>query len=239
MLRKTNVCHCIVLLSLLIIPVRPESVAQEHDYGIGFVIPQGGDNMSAVIHSKPDPRSDTIASLFRWEYTFSGSTEKVRAFLVGFHEDDSWGLPIISITHDSSWAQVSVESFDGTRRTEGWVNLQTPNTTVRIWADFLATKLMVLKPNKPLRFYSKPNMNAQLNIKLFRFRSPFDEFSYILKPIRREGRWLLVELQTPFLPCGDDEVIEKDDSIRPRTIKVWIKYIDERGRPLVRAPMLC
>ena len=195
--------------------------------------------MCAVIYSKPNPKSDTVVTLFQWKYTFKGSTEQMRGRLVGFEDNDDWGLPILSISKDSSWAQVSVESSDGTIRTKGWVNLQTPNTTIRIWADFLATRSMVLQPGKPLRFYSKPNKNVRLKIKLFRFRSPFDEYSYILKPIRRERSWLLVELQTPFLPCESDVAIQKDPSIQPRTIRVWIQYIDERGRPLVRAPMRC
>jgi hypothetical protein len=231
--------HYISTLALLILYFRPECRAQENDLGIGMVIPPGGDHMHAVIYAKPNVASDTIATLAEWQYTFHGESEKVRAYLVGFEKYDYWGLPILSITKDSSWAHVSVESSDGTKRTKGWVNLRTPNTTIRIWAEFLATKSMVLRTDKPLRFYSKPDKNAQLNIKLFRFRSPFDEYSYLLKPIRREGRWLLVELQTPFLPCGNDDAIEKDPSIQPRTIKVWIQYIDERGRPLVRAPMMC
>jgi hypothetical protein len=159
--------------------------------------------------------------------------------LVGFKKYDYWGLPILFITKDSSWAHVSVESSDGTKKTKGWVNLRIPNTSIRIWADFLATKSMVLKRDKPLRFYSKPDTNATWNIKVARYRDR-EEYSYILRPIRREGRWLLVELQTPFGPCGDTpDELEQRFGLRPRTLSVWIQYIDENGRPLVGAPMMC
>ncbi len=194
--------------------------------------------MHAVIYSKPYVGSDTIATLTKWEYTFHGHNEKVRPYLAGFHRYDYWGVPILSISHDSSWAEVFVASSDWTTKTKGWINLKIPNTTVRVWADFLRTQSMVLNGNNPPRFYSKPNKSAPLSMNLFRFRS-LDEFSYILKPIRREGRWLLVELHTPFLPCADEDAVVHEPGLHPRTTRVWIEYIDERGRPLAQAPMMC
>ncbi len=97
----------ILSVALLIFPFQPECRAQEDDYGIGMVIPPGADDIYAVIYSKPDVAADTIATLLGWEYTIHGSSEKVRAFLVGFHKYDYWGLPLLSITRDSSWARVS------------------------------------------------------------------------------------------------------------------------------------
>jgi hypothetical protein len=225
------------LLALVSLSVQT-GLAFKSDYGIGFVIPPGGDNMHVVIYSKRNEKSDTVAILRNREYTFRGSTGSVRAFLVGFRKYDSWGLPILTITHDSTWAQVSVESSDGVTRMTGWVNLRVPGTSIRIWADFLPTQTMVLLEGEFPRFYTHPNKDAGLHIKLFRFRSA-DQPSYILKPIRREGRWLLVELETPFLPCGDDDAIMRESGIQARRVNVWIQYLDERGRPLVRAPMMC
>ncbi len=225
-------------VALLILSCLPECRAQEYEWGIGMVISPY--NVGAIIFSRPNVASDTIASVSGFEFTIYPAKEKVRGFLVGFQKYDDHGLPILSITSDSSWARVSVQSSDGTAKTEGWIRLKVPNTSIRIWEDFLITQsAMVLRTDRPLRFFSRPNLSAELKIKLFRFRSPFDEYSYILKPIRREGHWLLVELQTPFLPCGSDESIEKNPDIQPRTIKLWIQYVDEQGRPLVQAPMMC
>jgi hypothetical protein len=75
--------------------------AQEGNFGIGMVIAPGEDDMRAVIYTKPNLASDTIATLFRWEYTFHGTNEKVRAFLVGFRKYDYHGLPLLYTTHDS------------------------------------------------------------------------------------------------------------------------------------------
>lgn len=229
---------CVYALLLFCIPEECGSQS-DIDYGIGVVIFPGGDNSYGVVYSKAIVASDTVAMLWGWDCLFHGDTGKVRVSLVGFRKYDYWGLPILFINRDSSWARVVVVSSDGSLRRQGWVNLRTPNTSFRIWADFLARETMVLRPDKSLRFYSKPDKNSLLKIRLFRFPSPFDAYSYILKPIRREGRWLLVDLQTPFLPCGDEDAIVKDNSIRARTIRVWIQYLDERGRPLVRAPMMC
>jgi hypothetical protein len=227
------------VVALLVLCFEPASHAHEDDYGIGMVIPPGGDDMSAIIYAKPDVTSDTLATLFRWELTFHGSNEKVRAFLVGFHKYDSWGLPIVSFTLDSTWAQVLVGPSHTYERTRGWVNLKIPGTAFHIWADFLPKQSMVLRRDKALRFYSKPDTNAVWNIKVARYPDR-DDYSYVLRPIRRQGRWLLVELTTPDNPCLDTiEEIRKRFGALQRTVKVWIQYIDKRGRPLVQAAMMC
>lgn len=230
-----HTCAVALLLHCLSVDCNGHGV----DYGIGILI-CSVDSSCGIVYSNPSLSSDTVAMVWRTECLFHGDTERNHVSLVGFRKYDDWGLPILKLTRDSAWAQVVVESSDGTIRRKGWVHLRTPKTTIRIWGEFLATEpSMVLRHDKPLHFYSKPNENSPLRIRLFRFRSPFDEYSYILKPIRREGRWLLVELQTPFLPCNDEDSIVRDSSIRARTIRVWIQYLDERGRPLVRPPMMC
>jgi hypothetical protein len=168
------------------------ALPQEDDFGIGYVIPPGGDNMSAVIY-----------------YPKGGTSSAAKP----------------KKSQHSLCALLSM--------TTGVCRL------IRIWADYLPKQSMVLRRDRPLRFYSKPDKNSEWKIKLFRYPHS-DEYSYVLRPIRREGRWLLVELQTPFDPCGNiPQVIEQDYGVRPRTICVWIEYIDERGRPLVLAQMMC
>ncbi len=221
-----------MFVTLLLLSFLFESRAEEEDPGIGMVFHPNGDNKTTIIHSNPNDASDTIAILSDGEYTFPNGNARLTAFLVGFSKYDYRGLPILSITQDSSWALVSVESFDGTRKTEGWVNLKIPNTSIRIWADFLVTQSMQLREDRPIRFYSKPNRKAEWKIKLFRYPDR-KGYSYLLQPIRREGRWLLVELQTPFSPC--DGWIEGG----ARIIRVWIEYLDKQMRPLVQAPLMC
>ncbi len=217
------------------------SCAQELiDRGIGMVILPGGDFMHGVIHAKSAFKSDTLATLYQWEYTFYPSHQKMRAFLVGFHKYDNWGLPIISINKDTSWAKVLIQSVDLKIKFEGWLNLKIPGTAIRVWAEYLPTcKYMVLREKPPIHFYSKPNHNSILKIKVHQYLNR-DEYSYILRPITRQGRWLLVELETPYFPCPTTtEKFEKLFGAKPRIIRVWIQYLDDRGRPLVTAPMLC
>jgi len=119
--------HYISAVALLMFAFEPKCLAQDDDPGIGMVIPPGGDKMHAVIYAKPNVASNTVATLSEWEYTFHDESEKVRAYLVGFEKYGYWGLPILSITKDSSWAHVSVESSDGITRTKGWAyELPTP-----------------------------------------------------------------------------------------------------------------
>jgi hypothetical protein len=229
----------IVFIVFFICLNQPESLAQEVDPGIGMVILPGGDHGHGVVFAKPDSLSDTVATVFEWQYTFYPSKEEARGFLTGFDKYDSWGLPILSFNSDSSWAEVSLETYSSALKAQGWVNLRIPGTMFRIWADFLPRRSMVLRRDRPIRFYSKPDKDSVLNVKLFKYPDR-DEYSYILRPIRREGRWLLVELQAPISPCGNGQAeIEHLYGVRTTSIRVWIEYIDERGRPLVMAGLMC
>jgi hypothetical protein len=210
----------------------------EFDYGIGMVILPGGDYPTATIFSKPNLTSDTLAIYSDAEFTIYPNRQKARAFLVGFRKYDYWGLPLLSFTKDSAWAKVSIQSRDTSITLAGWVSLKVPNTLFRIWANYLATEPMVLRRDQPLRFYSRPDTNAIWNIKVA--GDPNQGYSYVLRPIRREGRFLLVELKTPFWPCGDNpEEIIQQFAVQPKTVRVWIQYLDNRMRPLVKAPQMC
>ncbi len=212
---------------------------QEPDQGIGFVVLPGGDNSRGVIYSRPSPTSDTIATLFRWEYTFFGDTDKVRGRLAGFEKYGDWGPPIISFSADSSWARVLMETATGEVRRKGWVNLKIAGTSIRLWSDFLPTHPMKLKDHHPFRFYSKPNGALRKDIKLVRY--PHQEvYSYVLRPIKRMGRWLYVEIIYPTWPCaGTPSEVKDMFGVSQLTTRVWIEYVDRRGRPLVVAADMC
>ena|SRR6185503_7716530 len=210
-----------------------------YDPGIGMVIRSGGFSTLTTILVQPDKTSDTVASLKEWNYTRRSDAEEHRAFLVGFRKYDYWGLPILGFNKDSSWVRVLVASTDGEIHSEGWVDLSIPETSIRIWADYLPSQRCRLLEDSALRFYSKPNKTAIWNIKIA--RHPTQGWAnYVLSPIRREGRWLLVELETPTRSCGkSDEDLQGEYGVKSKRVRVWIEYLDERMRPLVRQALMC
>jgi hypothetical protein len=222
-----------LLIILMLVGLAPWSSAQVdsvYDPGLGVVLLPGYGDMRGTILVHPDNKSDTLAILRGWNLYRHPQPDSHRAFLAGFRKYDYWGLPILSFNQDSSWARVLVASQDGEIYSEGWVDLTIPNTTIRIWADYLPTQRLRLRGTLPPRFYSKPKKSAIWNIQVERHLSG-QLYRYVLTPIRREGRWLLVELETPHDPCGGSD--------NPRKVRVWIEYLDERMRPLVMAPMMC
>jgi len=223
----------LIILILMLLGLASWSSAQPGamiDPGVGVVLLPGHGEMEGTVLVHPDKKSDTLALLRRWNLYRPGQPDSHRAHLTGFRKYDYWGFPILGFNRDSSWAHVLVASQDGEIRSEGWVDVTIPNTTVRIWADYLPTERMRLRDTLPPRFYSKPNKNARWDVRVARTSSWF-RYSYTLTPIRREGRWLLVELETPDEPCGGSE--------NSRKIRVWIEYLDERMRPLVVPPIMC
>jgi hypothetical protein len=50
---------------------------------------------------------------------------------------------------------------------------------------------------------------------------------------RIEGRWMLVELETPSTYCTSEEEVMETFGVKPRRQLVWIRFLDDRERPMI------
>jgi hypothetical protein len=179
-----------------------------------------------VFRSRPDPtativgllliHTDTASADHGWRYAVAGPG-LVTPNLVEFGYEES-GVPIDSVTPDGRWSRGRL----GTDRVEnwlaGWVDGRNSQLEHRWWAEHLPEQPLFALDSTRLRVALEPEGPSL----------PVPTGDYILHGADSvRGRWLRVRLVTPSDVCVDD------DSIAHRTRRVWIEYLDGRGRPRV------
>jgi len=139
----------------------------------------------------------------------------------GYEEE---GLPFDSIAHDRRWVRVIYGS--GGAVLSGWVRTESPRTGIVWWRTLLPRNLLFFRDPDKIHFFSSPNgKERKFRLEPFPHEGNPQRYDYIMRPLKTKGDWLLVRIVTPSDMCDLPE--------HPRTVDLWIRFLDERGRPQV------
>jgi len=114
----------------------------------------------------------------------------------------------------------------------GWVKFNPKSMSFYLWKDYLIEKALYFtdSPNMYL-FFSIPNGDT-VRFSLTKDTSEYSKydekefiFNYIMYPIEAQGNWLKVKVVTPADYCAK--------VVNPRKKILWVRYLDDNGRPLV------
>jgi hypothetical protein len=134
------------------------------------------------------------------------------------------GMPFDSLNESSNWARVIFSIQSDSVLNKGWIKLHVSKNFF-LWSKELLKHNLFFVPllATPI-FYEKPNGN-EYEFSLEKFKQGERRYNYAMHPIRAEGQWLQVLVVSPTDFC--------DQPINPRKATLWIKYLDENGRPKV------
>jgi len=141
----------------------------------------------------------------------------LRPNIMEFSYEES-GLPVDSIAADRVRVLLGWDGEGRMRR--AWVRLDS-NVVLRRWARVLSESPLFFRPGVRPQFFAAPH-GAAYPVVL----PGGDDSDYILHPKQVRGAWLQVEVVTPADYCTDDNA-------RRRRETVWIRYLDQIGRPTV------
>lgn len=149
-----------------------------------------------------------------WQYAIEWSDTLATNLLEFGYEEV--GLPMDSLSTDGGWARV-VPGFrmDGTP-VHAWAVVGGRVQVVR-WPERLAERGLFFRDGVAPAFFAAPDGAPAA--------FPLASDDYILHPLEVRGPWMRVRAVTPADMCADPE--------SPRSAELWIRYLDERGRPLV------
>lgn len=179
-----------------------------------------------VFRSRPDPsapaaglllvRTDTIMTEGSWHHAVAAPA-LAAPNLVEFGYEES-GVPIDSAADGGRWLRGLLGTDSAGRWLTGWADTRDARITHRWWAEHLAAQALFALDTARLRFATDPG-GAPLAM-------PDGDFIlYGADSVR--GRWLLVHLLAPSDYCA------AGDSVARREQRLWVQYLDARGRPRV------
>jgi hypothetical protein len=136
------------------------------------------------------------------------------------------GLPIDSISSDTQWVRVIYAGESSGASLRGWVTNRSPHTDILLWKHVLPKHNVFFRDPEQVQFYSSPNGNKRIfTLEKFSGANSPRRYNYIMYPLRADGDWMQVRVVTPSDYC------DSPDNTRSATL--WIKYLDQHGRPLV------
>jgi hypothetical protein len=148
------------------------------------------------------------------------TTDSLRPNLVEHGYEES-GVPFDSSDASGRWLRGTLGfAADGSPRT-GWIDSSQPGVGVIRWAQHLADRPIFFPRPDGAAFFATADSATPV-------RAPRGgEDSYAIHPVETRGPWMRVRLVTPSDNCAESE------SAQHRTRTVWIRYLDDRGRPNV------
>lgn len=241
MIRTTRPYLLISILLLLLAERSPAQDWADREYGTGLVAfrtysegPPGTSSGGILLsfYSNPSERSSKVAVLRSDSLTLVTTGESFslyqRALEYGYEEV---GFPILEFTADSSWVRVSLDCWDMKNSSTAWLPISSQDLRVFSWTDILgrADAFFFLR-ERWIQFYSSSDTTTPVDIQLAsRYARP--NYSMYLKQLR--GDWMQVEVETPSSYCYSEEEVLEMFGVRPRKKTVWIRFLDERGRPRI------
>ena len=205
------------------------SSGQSIDKGIGIVF------LNESLPANENPKSDTMiiykekdTKEIAAKYTFNCKDRfkneiisKNKLISNAFFEFDyeTFGLPITKIEPTNDLAEV-IYGYSENRALKGWVKINDRKVGYQLWEKGLINHYLYFS-TKNIKFYKSPEGEIE-SINLVKTENGFD---YIMKPLKTQGKWMLVKVITPTnYGRESSKKFEKE---------FWIKYLSESGRPLV------
>ncbi len=205
------------------------------DIGIGVLhLGMRPDSVTAVredtilVRNAP---TDEAAVIARWIHSYGddGTWEyRLETNEAGLLRNDiEWsyeanGLPVDTVAANGAWARVlHAVDVSGDPRL-GWVRMR-ERTRIEQWTHVLTQQNVYFRRPDSLAFHASPGGDTvSLAISA---GDTHDGLDYTMAPLQTSDGWMQVEVTTPSNYCADVADARSDT--------VWIRHIDERGRPRV------
>jgi hypothetical protein len=148
------------------------------------------------------------------------AADSLRPNLVEHGYEES-GVPFDSSDASGRWLRGILGFTADSVARVGWIDTGRGGIGVIRWAQQLADRPIFFPRPEAAAFFQGPDSSA-------RVATPRGgDGAYAIHPVEARGPWLRVNVVTPSDNCGES------DSVPHRTRTLWIRYLDDRGRPNV------
>jgi hypothetical protein len=178
------------------------------------------------LHSAPNADSPRVGAMLFTVVPSNGTTQYAVAApdslvpnLVEYGYEES-GIPYDSTDASGHWVRGILGFSRDSTPVMGWVDTSRPGVGLVAWAQQLSDRPVYFPVPERAAFFATADSSKPLPL------PPNGEDAYAIHPEEARGAWLHVRVVEPSDNC------EPDTPAR-RTRRVWIRYLDDRGRPNV------
>ena len=196
-----------------------------------YAAPVQGDSAAAVLHTRiREVGKNSFSVGFELTVLSTNSVVEMSERLIEVYRVDEYGLPVLAFSADSDWAEVSLDCKQLQDPPTAWVKVGGP-IRVKFWSDFFGPDwALVFNCDTVRAFYSRPDEGYRILPKL---AGDPDNPDYCLRVLKVFGEWMEVYLESPSTFMEDLQTRQARYKSAKPPPKLWIKYLDETGRPRV------
>ncbi len=243
-----------ILLALLV--VNDPAASQYNDgcdvdFGFAYVSLTPWKGTSILLFPSPEKTKQPLASLkygfveykgtnvtnFRLTFGGSDTSEDMYPRLLEIERVDEYGMPVLSFSPDSQWVEVSLDCRQLNNPPSAWLNIanaKRSNIQVKSWTTFFGYDWAIqFLCDSIMAFYSQPNDASRIFPRLTPQADDSTSVDYCMRVLKTAGPWMQVYLESPSTFEGDEDARHARYKSANPPPKVWIRYLDGRGRPRV------
>lgn len=213
----------------------PAGIEEPRDFGTGVLhLGVRPDSVSAlredtvIIRNAPTDEAAVIARWIHryggdgtWEYRLETNEEQMMRNDIEWSYEEN-GLPVDTLAGEGNWARV-IHATDRTGAPRfGWVRMS-ERARIETWPQVLLQQSLFFRRPDSLAFHAAPDGDT-VSLEI-RTGDTADGLDYSMMPLRTIDDWMQVVVTSPSDYCAEIPAARADT--------VWIRYLDERGRPRV------
>lgn len=216
-----------------VVPWEPYAGVDPGDLGVGVAYLTHAEDKGAtagtdtlLLRSEPNAGAPAVGAML---YTVSANgitqyavaaPESLRPNLVEHGYEES-GVPFDSTDATGRWVRAILGFAADSSARVGWLDGGRRGVGLIRWAQHLADQPIYFPKPEAAAFFSTPDSTQPAPA------PPGGEDAYAIHPLEARGPWLRVRVVSPSDNCA------ASDSVPHRVRTVWIRYLDDRGRPNV------
>jgi len=215
-----------------VVPWEPYAGVEPGDVGVGVAYlrraedkgaPSGTDTL--LLRSEPNVAARPVGAMLFTVDTVGGThyaiaaEDSLRPNLVEYGYEES-GVPFDSADATGRWVRAMLGFASDSSTRLGWVDTSQRGVGLVRWTEQLIDRPIFFPQPEFAAFFASPDSSQPVTV------PPGGDDAYAIHPLEARGPWLRVRIVEPSDNC------EPDSSAR-RTRTVWIRYLDDRGRPNV------
>ena len=144
----------------------------------------------------------------------------------------TYGIAGLEYSADSQWIKISLDNHNFMNPSSAWISISDVKKigiSILSWKEFYkGMRSLYFRYDSAVKFYSRRSFNSYINSLTKKVQ--YNNFDYSMDVIQSTDEWMEVYLYCPSIFGEEDKQVKQRNVSNPPE-KVWIRYLDDNGRP--------
>jgi hypothetical protein len=184
-----------------------------------------------VVYKEQTGRNSYVRGVSKIRYYQNKKVVKPRVVYELIH-GGTYGIAGLEYSADSQWIKISLDNHNFMNPSSAWISISDVKKigiSILSWKEFYkGMRSLYFRYDSAVKFYSRRSFNSYINSLTKKVQ--YNNFDYSMDVIQSTDEWMEVYLYCPSIFGEEDKQVKQRNVSNPPE-KVWIRYLDDNGRP--------